>query len=106
MYSGISQRLATNSPNRQTEVSASDPIQIEDECVQPLGMMKMKFRWGDRKKWVRVDFIILPDSYFQDDPMLFDIAFSYVDTSRLTKRYPELLGCEAPSPDISPISSD
>jgi hypothetical protein len=86
--SGVSQTLAAYLSIEQIEVTGLDTVRIGEKDVQLLGEREIAFRWTGRMKWVQMKLLIFPDSCFGD---IFDIAFSFVDNRKLTKKYPALL---------------
>ena len=42
------------------------PVQMGQSNIEPLGKGEISLRWADEENWRSNEFMILPDSYFDD----------------------------------------
>jgi len=73
------------------ELPDCDLIQIGQSTIKPLGKQWICLRWPGRNKWLEAPFLILPNTFFEDDNMPWDMAFSKCRTKYLIGGYPDIL---------------
>ena len=64
------------------ELTDCDLIQIGQSSIKPLGKQWICLRWPGRNKWLEAPFLILPNTFFEDDNMPWDMAFSKCRTTK------------------------